>query len=247
MGIHVIIPARYDSARFRGKLLADLGGKPVLQWTYEAALQWSAADSVWVAAADERIAAAVRNFGGKVFLSKEKHESGTERCAEAAVALGLTEDIIVNLQGDEPFVRSRQMQDLVQALSEEADLSSLCCPLLNHADLVDPNCVKVVMSRSGRALYFSRAPIPHQRDVEHAQHHLPKGCCYKHIGLYAFRAGVLPQLAALQPTLLERVEKLEQLRWLQHGFRIQMAEAEEDTIGIDTEEDLAKARALLHA
>ncbi len=245
MAVHVIIPARYASSRFPGKLLADLGGKPVLQWTYEAAVQWSEADSVWVAAADERIAEAVKAFGGRVFLSEQNHESGTERCAEAAVALGLEGETIVNLQGDEPFVRSRQMQLLLQALAGTADIASLCCPLLELDELLNPHCVKVVMSRSGRALYFSRAPIPHRREDAGNSACLPKGCCYKHLGLYAFRPGILPQLADLPPTPLERAEKLEQLRWLQHGFSIQMAETEEASIGIDTEGDLAKARKLI--
>ncbi len=251
--IYIIIPARYASSRFPGKLLADLHGKPVLQWVYECAARTSSVQGVWVAAADEQIAEAVRAFGGRVFLSREEHQSGTDRCAEAAQALGLEEGIIINLQADEPFVRSRQIEQLVQALQGGAPIATLCYPLAEDHLFRDANCVKVVCDLQGYALYFSRAPIPHRRDASARAEaspsavtagSLPPMPC-KHLGIYGFAPGVLPRLAALPPTPLEELEKLEQLRWLQHGFRIQVLQSETDSLGIDTEEDLQRARAAM--
>ncbi len=241
MAVHIIIPARYASSRFPGKLLAKLDGRPVLQWVYEAALQVPEAEAVWIAAADEQIARAVRAFGGRVFMSRGEHENGTERCAEAAKTLGLNGEIIVNLQGDEPFVRSRQISGLVQALQAGADIASLYHPIRQAGQLHDPNCVKVVLDVQGRALYFSRAPVPFPRDASGDGQHLPKGSYYKHLGMYAFAPGILAKAAALPATDLEQIEKLEQLRWLQHGLRIQMIESETDAPGIDTEADLLHA------
>ncbi len=248
--INIIIPARYASSRFPGKLLADLHGKPVLQWVYESAVRTPCVQGVWVAAADEQIAEAVRAFGGRVFLSRKEHQSGTDRCAEAAQVLGLDEGILINLQADEPFVRSRQIEQLAQALQAGAPIATLCYPLAETHLFQDPNCVKVVCDLQGYALYFSRAAIPHRRDAA-AQTALssapaagssPAMPC-KHLGIYGFRPGILPRLAALPPTPLEELEKLEQLRWLQHGFRIQVLQSETDSPGIDTEEDLQRARA----
>ncbi len=250
MSFHVIIPARYASSRLPAKPLLDIGGKPMLQHVYEQAQQ-SGAASVTVATDDERIEAAVTAFGGAVCMTAEHHQSGTERLAEAASLLGLKgEDIVVNLQGDEPLMPPRLLKQVAQLLEGDhgADMSTLCTRIHTSAELFDPHVVKVVMDQQGNALYFSRAVIPWDRDAfAVTTEELPEQAVhYRHLGLYAYRVGFLEEYVSKAPCELERMESLEQLRVLWHGGRIQVAEAEEvPGPGVDTIEDLERVRSLI--
>lgn len=204
-------------------------------------------ERVVVATDDERIVDCVRGFGGEVVLTSSTHRSGTDRVIEAYQRIGRGEQIIVNLQGDEPFVRPEQMQTLISAFDDQsceiATLAEAYPANTSDEQLIDPNNVKLVRSASGLALYFSRSVIPHLRGVagEYCRHHQ----YYKHIGLYAFRADVLPLLSSLPTSSLEGAESLEQLRWLEAGYRIRVMDTERSTIGIDTPEDLARAEEFL--
>ncbi len=250
MSFHVIIPARYASTRLPAKPLLDIGGKPMLQHVYERA-QESGAASVTVATDDARIEDAVRGFGGAVCLTAAHHQSGTERLAEAAAKLGLSgEDIIVNLQGDEPLMPPRLLAQVAQILDGDdgADMSTLCTRIHTAAELFDPHVVKVVMDSLGNALYFSRAVIPWDRDAfAVTTEELPEQAIhFRHLGLYAYRVGFLEEYVTRASCELERMESLEQLRVLWHGGRIHVAEAEEiPGPGVDTSEDLEHVRALL--
>ena len=250
MGFHVIIPARYASSRLPGKPLLDIGGKPMLQHVCERALE-SGAASVTVATDDQRIADAAATFDIPVCITGEHHSSGTERLAEAAGQLGLADDaVVVNLQGDEPLMPPgllRQVADLLQG-DHGADMSTLCTRIHTAAELFDPHVVKVVTDSSGKALYFSRAVIPWDRDAfavttealpEQAEH-------YRHLGLYAYRVGFLKRYVTLEACPLERMESLEQLRVLWHGGHIHVGEALElPGPGVDTAADLERVRGLL--
>jgi len=250
LSFHVIIPARYASTRLPAKPLLDIGGKPMLQHVYERA-QRSGAASVTVATDDARIEAAVMAFGGAVCLTSAHHQSGTERLAEAATQLGLKgDDIVVNLQGDEPLMPPKLLRQVAQILEGDhgADMSTLCTRIHTAAELFDPHVVKVVMDRQGNALYFSRAVIPWDRDAfAVTTEELPeKAIHYRHLGLYAYRVGFLEEYVTKSACDLERMESLEQLRVLWHGGRIHVAEAEEmPGPGVDTAEDLERVRALL--
>ncbi len=241
----VVIPARYASTRFPGKPLVLLGGKPMLQWVYENATR-SGAREVVVATDDARIAAAARAFGAPVAMTSASHESGTDRIAEAAANAGWgPEDIVVNLQGDEPSLPPALLRQVAGLLEEDpgAAIATLATPVRSLAEYLDPNAVKVVAGEDGRALYFSRAPIPWHRDgapgggPDHAG-------ARRHIGLYAYRVGALQRLAALPVAALEAAEKLEQLRALANGLAIRVADAiERPGQDINTPEDLARAAA----
>lgn len=250
MDFHVIIPARYASTRLPAKLLLDICGKPMLQHVYELA-QNSGAASVTVATDDERIEAVVSSFGGKVCMTAVHHETGTDRLAEAASQLELKkDDIVVNLQGDEPLMPPRLLKQVAQLLNGEqgADMSTLCTRIHTAAELFDPHVVKVVMDQQGKALYFSRAVIPWDRDAfAVTTEELPEQAVhYRHLGLYAYRVGFLEEYVSKAPCELERMESLEQLRVLWHGGRIQVAEAEEvPGPGVDTIEDLERVRSLI--
>lgn len=250
MSFHVIIPARYASTRLPAKPLLDICGKPMLQHVYERAWQ-SGATSVTVATDDPRIEAAVTDFGGAVRMTAAHHQSGTERLAEAAALLGLRgEDIVVNLQGDEPLMPPRLLKQVARILDGDhgADMSTLCTRIHTSAELFDPHVVKVVMDRRGNALYFSRAVIPWDRDAfAVTTEELPeKAIHFRHLGLYAYRVGFLEEYVTKTACDLERMESLEQLRVLWHGGRIHVAEAEEvPGPGVDTAEDLNRVRALL--
>jgi 3-deoxy-manno-octulosonate cytidylyltransferase (CMP-KDO synthetase) len=239
----VVIPARYASTRFPGKPLVLLAGKPMLQWVYENAAR-SGAREVLVATDDARIAAAARAFGAPVAMTSASHESGTDRIAEAAATAGWgAEDIVVNLQGDEPLLPPallRQVAGLLEA-DPGAGIATLATPVRSLAEYLDPNAVKVVAGEDGRALYFSRAPIPWHRDTA------PGGApdhagARRHIGLYAYRVGALQRLAALPAAALEMAEKLEQLRALANGLAIRVADAiERPGQDVNTPADLARA------
>jgi 3-deoxy-manno-octulosonate cytidylyltransferase (CMP-KDO synthetase) len=244
-----IIPARYASTRLEGKVLLDIAGKPMIQHVYERASQSSALSQVLVATDDERIVEAVRKFKGRAQLTSPHHLSGTDRVAEVAAQLGA--DIIVNIQGDEPLISSRMIEDTVIPLMKDSDvqMSTLCRRITEAREAFDPNVVKVVMDQEGFALYFSRSPIPFHRDLWKGIGSFPERTgaplCYKHFGLYAYRRDFLLRFSALPPSPLERIEQLEQLRALENGFRIRVVETNDETVGVDTEQDLERVRAIL--
>lgn len=238
-----IIPARYASTRFPGKPLADIGGKTMIQRVYEQASQ--CLSSVVVATDDERICTAVTGFGGQVVMTSLHHRSGTDRCAEALELYesktGQTFDVVVNIQGDEPFIRPEQLRQAMECFTDEAcQIATLVKQGASVEDVLNPNKVKAVLTRAGYALYFSRSPIPYVRGAdskEWAESH-PYNL---HIGLYAYRTQTLKEITRLAPSPLEIAESLEQNRWLENGYRIRAALTEYESIGIDTPEDLEKA------
>jgi 3-deoxy-manno-octulosonate cytidylyltransferase (CMP-KDO synthetase) len=243
LNIAGIVPARYASSRFPGKPLALIGDKPMIRLVYDQAAK--ALDQVYVATDDERIFQAVRNFGGKVIMTSPEHRSGTDRCAEAAEKLrlqGLNIDVIVNIQGDEPFIRPEQINILSECFNDdELGIATLVRKVRQDEDISDPNQPKVVLDREGYALYFSRAAIPYIRDYE-IKEWPSKNIYFKHIGLYAYRSEILDQITKLPYGMLEMAESLEQNRWLENGFRIKTALTSWESIAIDTPHDLEKAR-----
>ena len=246
MRVLAIIPARYASTRFPGKPLAQLGGKPIVQRVYEQVKK--VVERVVVATDDERIFDAVVSFGGEVVMTSPNHKSGTDRCAEAYEKLGYEADIIINVQGDEPFIATEQIEALVKCFENKAiDIATLVKPFSAEGGieaLENPNSPKVVMNGANEAIYFSRSVVPYLRDVERSEW-LKRHTFYKHIGIYAFRTEILRQVTALPQSTLELSESLEQLRWLENGYRIRVGISQMETIGIDTPEDLAKAEAYL--
>lgn len=236
-----IIPARYASTRFEGKPLAVLGGKPVIQRVYE---QVSAVTDAVVATDDERIFKAVEDFGGRVVMTSPDHKSGTDRCWEAYCNSGVEYDVIVNVQGDEPFIRRSQIEAIEKCFDDPAtDIATLVRPFSEEEGLEaleNPNSPKVVLDSEQRAIYFSRSVIPYLRGVDRSEW-LKRHTFYKHIGMYAFRTEVLKRITALPQSTLEKAESLEQLRWLENGYRIGVGITDAETIGIDTPEDLKKA------
>lgn len=237
-----IIPARYASSRFPGKLLADLNGQSILQRVHAQAQKANRLDEVIIATDDERILAHAQSFGANAVMTRADHVSGTDRCAE--VAEGLPEDsIIVNIQGDEPFIAPEQINLVARPLarSNRVFVSTLAKKITDPAALHNPNTVKVIMGDQGKALYFSRSALPHRRGIEPGDW-LQHGTYYKHIGLYAFPAPLLKELAQLPPSTYEQAEALEQLRWLEAGHTIQVTVTKQETIGIDTPADLEEAR-----
>ena len=241
-----IIPARYASTRFPAKPLALLGGKPVVQRVYEQVRK--VLPDVVVATDDERIFQAVERFGGRAIMTREDHKSGTDRCFEAYQKIGEDYDVVINVQGDEPFIQPEQIRTL-QACFEDAttQIATLVKPF-TEADgleaLLNPNSPKVVVSDDGRAIYFSRSVIPFLRGAE-KQEWLSRHSYYKHIGLYAYRVDVLSEITKLPQSTLEKAESLEQLRWIDNGYVIKVGETQVETIGIDTPEDLERAELFL--
>lgn len=238
-----IIPARYASTRFPGKPLADMKGKPMIQRVYEQVKD--TVDAVCVATDDSRIEAAVKAFGGNVVMTSEKHRSGTDRVYEAFVKVGTGCDVVVNIQGDEPFIRPEQIETLKACFADEStEIATLVKPFRPDDDfettLFNPNSPKVVVNKRGEAMYFSRSVIPYVRGRDYREW-LPCHTYYKHIGLYAYRADTLREITSLPQSPLEIAESLEQLRWLENGYRIKVGITQQETIGIDTPEDLAKA------
>ena len=220
-----IIPARYASSRFPGKPLVDIGGKPMIQRVYEQVA--SVLDEVYVATDDSRIYQAVEAFGGCVLMTSDQHRSGTDRCAEAMSQLSSQDfDVVINIQGDEPFVDASQLQALMSCFdSPDTQIATLVKPFSEkdgYEALANPNSPKVVLNQAGEALYFSRSILPFLRGIPQEEY-LQRHTFYKHIGIYAYRKEILPQLASLAPMTLEKAESLEQLRWLEHGYRIRTA------------------------
>ncbi|MCC8035325.1 MAG: 3-deoxy-manno-octulosonate cytidylyltransferase [Rikenellaceae bacterium] len=241
MNILALIPARYSSTRFPGKPLAMIGGRPMIRHVYERAGRLFS--DIFVATDDLRIAREVSAFGGKWIMTGDYHQSGTDRCAEAldkAEAItGKKYDVVVNIQGDEPFISSSHLESLVALFDDPlTEIGTLVRRFGPGEDFFDPNCVKVVLSRGGSALYFSRLPIPYIREKGSSAGQTV--VFYKHIGLYAYRAGVLRTITALAQGMLERAESLEQLRWLENGFRIDTALVHGETLAVDTPEDLER-------
>lgn len=241
-----IIPARYASTRLEGKVLLDIAGKPMIQHVYERSSQSTLLAEVYVATDDPRILSAVERFGGKAHLTSPLHPSGTDRVAELAAKLEA--DIVVNIQGDEPLISPQMIESAILPLlgDSSVQMSTLCRRITDPQEVFDPNVVKVVQNREGFALYFSRSPIPFHRDLwkgSGASIEYGGGVvCYKHFGLYAYRKDFLLRFSGLKPTPLERIEQLEQLRALENGYEIKVVESEEETIGVDTEQDLERVR-----
>lgn len=238
-----IIPARYASTRFPGKPLAMLGGKAVIQRVYEQVKDCF--DDLYVATDDARIADCVKSFGGKVVMTSEACNNGTERCLDAYRNLGIECDVIVNIQGDEPFIQQKQVEALISCFdSPETDIATLVKPFEKEDGLERlecPNSPKVVMNTNGFAIYFSRSVIPYLRGVE-KEEWLDKHVFYKHLGIYAYRVDVLEKITTLEQSPMEKAESLEQLRWLENGYKIRVGVTDIETVGIDTPEDLERAR-----
>jgi len=237
----VVIPARYGSTRLAGKPLISLAGKPMIQRVYERAKMAQRAERVIVATDDERILKAVEEFGGEARMTRTEHRTGTERIAE--VAAREEGDVFVNVQGDEPLLDPGTIDVAVDALMEEpqASISTVATAIKTPGDIMDPNVVKTVLDFDGNALYFSRAPIPWVRDTASKiqVRHL------KHLGLYVFQREALLEYATLPQGELERIEQLEQLRWMENGWKIRVAEVEHDAVSVDVPEDVARVEKLL--
>jgi 3-deoxy-manno-octulosonate cytidylyltransferase (CMP-KDO synthetase) len=239
-----IIPARYASTRFPAKPLADIAGMSMVQRVYTQASLSAKLNKVVVATDDQRIFDHVTSFGGTVCMTSADHVSGTDRCFEALSAQNEKYDYVINIQGDEPFIAPEQIDLLAWLLDGETQLATLAKKITEQEVLFNPNIVKLVKNVNNEALYFSRSTIPHIRNI-HEREWLSKHSFFKHIGLYAYRSDILGMITKLPVSTLERAESLEQLRWLEHGFHIKVAETERETIGVDTPEDLEKAIAFM--
>ena len=238
-----IIPARYASTRFPGKPLAMLGGKTVIRRVYEQAVQ--VLDEVYVATDDERISKAVADFGGRAVMTRADHKSGTDRIEEAAEQIGTDADIIINIQGDEPFVQGSQIETLKHLFDDgTTQIGTLGKRFETMEEVMNPNSPKIATDLNGRALYFSRSVIPYVRGVEQSEW-LSRFPYLKHLGLYAYRRDVLAEVTRLPQSPLELAESLEQLRWLENGYCIRVGLTDVETVGIDTPEDLQRAEAFL--
>jgi len=242
MSVVAIIPARYASTRFPGKPLVDIAGKPMIQHVYERTLQASTVKRVIIATDDQRIYDAVIAFGGEAQMTRDDHPSGTDRLAE--VAARIDAELVVNVQGDEPLIDPQMIDAAVAPLVADAsiEMGTLCTALTDQAEYASPNVVKVVADRAGFALYFSRSPIPCGRDL--AAGAIPPGAA-KHVGLYVYRRDFLLTYPILPETPLEQLEKLEQLRALEHGHRIRVVATDKTSIGVDVPEDVDKVLAAL--
>lgn len=248
MSVTAVIPARYASTRFPGKPLADLLGKPMIQWVYERTKLAGNVDRVVVATDDVRIFEAVQEFGGEAVMTREDHPTGTDRLAEVAVSLDT--DLIVNVQGDEPLIDPRMIELAVEPLLTDISIpmGTLKTPIRFEEEFFNPNVVKVVCDLQGFALYFSRAPIPHPRDFSHEiSTRLSELSAFKHIGLYVYRRDFLLQYPQMPASPLEGLEKLEQLRALEQGHRIKVVSTDLVSHGVDTPEDLERVRRILES
>ncbi|MBM6993437.1 MAG: 3-deoxy-manno-octulosonate cytidylyltransferase [Prevotella sp.] len=239
MKIIAIIPARFASTRFPGKPLALLSGKPVIRHVYEK-VSGLIADT-WVATDDERIYQAVRQFGGKAVMTRTDHKSGTDRIQEAVTTIQSDADVVVNIQGDEPFIHTSQIQTVCQLFDDpQTQIATIGKPFSDMQGVDNPNSPKIVTDKRGFALYFSRSVIPFVRGKDHLEwmKHYP---FLKHLGIYAYRREVLAEITQLPQSSLEMAESLEQLRWLENGYRIKVGLTDVETIGIDTPDDLRRA------
>ena len=239
----IIVPARLASSRFPRKLLHKVHGKPIILWTAERVRSEAPEFPLYFAVDDVELEDCLKNAGFDVVMTRVDHPSGTDRLAEANALIGAS--AVINVQGDEPLVTGEQIRALAAGLREGIALSTLAIPFGRVEDFKNPNQVKVVRDRSGAALYFSRSPIPFARGVDVTDQWLSENTCYRHLGLYAYDADFLARFSALEPGYLETVEKLEQLRAMEHGYRIHVGITDQQTIGIDTPEDSAKFEAFL--
>ncbi len=241
-----IIPARFQSTRFPGKPLALINDKPMIRWVYENVAK--ALPHVWVATDDDRIAGAVEKFGGNVIKTMSSHKSGTDRCAEAAALLAEKHDfdVVINVQGDEPFVSPEQIEQLKSCFTEEIKIATLVKKIETTEELFNQNRPKVVLDNQHNALYFSRSPIPFVRGEEE-NYWLRVNTFWAHVGMYAYKKEVLSEITKLEHTRLEMAESLEQLRWLESGYKIKTAVTNYQSIGIDTPEDLETAVKILNS
>jgi 3-deoxy-manno-octulosonate cytidylyltransferase (CMP-KDO synthetase) len=237
MSVAIIIPSRYASTRLSAKSLADLNGKPLFMWVYEACKKVKNVNQVILATDHQLVFNEAKAQKAHVLMTSDTHQSGTDRCAE--VASHLSEDYVINVQGDEPFISPELLEHMIEHLASHPhiDILTLYHALHEENDIKDPSKVKLVKDKNGRILYFSRSVIPYQRSEN-------KGDYFKHIGIYAFRREVLMQVAELPQSNLEKTEGLEQLRWIENGFSIYGLETREAPLGIDTKEDLEKARVI---
>ncbi len=246
MKIVAIIPARYASSRYPGKPLADMDGKPMIRRVYEQVEK--VLKEVWVATDDRRILDTVSAFGGKAVLTSPAHKSGTDRCREALERVGGAFDVVLNIQGDEPFIHPEQIRTLVDCFdSSDVQIATLVKPFRQEDGfeaLFNPASPKVVLNNRSEAVYFSRSVIPYVRDAHHSEW-LDRHVFYKHIGVYGYRADVLRRITQLPQSPLEKAESLEQLRWIENGFTIKAGITARETIGIDTPQDMEKALAFL--
>ncbi len=235
--IHIIgvIPARYASTRFPGKPLIDIGGKSMIQRVYEQCVKTSILSDVIVATDDQRIAEHVVAFGGKVMMTADTHQSGTDRCAEVVLKYDGKCDAVINIQGDEPFIDPKQIELLASAFNDEStQIATLIKKISSEEEVRNPNVVKVIANKYNQAIYFSRSPIPYRRNpgVEITY--------FKHVGIYGYRKQILAEITQLSLSNLEQAESLEQLRWVENGYKIILKETDMETIAIDSPDDLAQ-------
>lgn len=234
-----IIPSRYGSTRFPAKALADINGKTMVERVYEQACKATSLTEVVVATDHEKIFSHVQSIGGKVVMTKESHPSGTDRCAEVLNNMTENYDFVINIQGDEPFIKPEQINLLASVLSDDVELATLVIETQKDDEIFNPNTVKVAVNSNSEALYFSRSPIPFVRNFpqnEWTKHHK----FYRHVGIYAYRTDILHKITMLQPSGLEQTESLEQLRWLENGYKIKVQKTPFDSHGIDTPQDLQR-------
>ena len=240
-----IIPARYASTRFPGKPLVDIGGKTMIQRVYDQVSK--ELDDVYVATDDQRIFDNVRSFGGKVIMTSDAHRSGTDRCYEAFTKLDDWFDVVINVQGDEPFIQPEQIEALKNCFADDETQIATLVKKITDKDgvevLFNPNSPKVVIDKQNNALYFSRSPIPYKRGSDE-KNWMAEHDYYKHVGVYAYRSEVLSQIVQMPPSKLELAESLEQLRWLENGLKIKAGFTDVETVGIDTPEDLEKIKGM---
>jgi len=244
MNFIAVIPARYASTRFPGKPLININGKTMVHNVYNQAKK--VFSDVYVATDDERIFNSVIDFGGKAVMTKRKHKSGTDRCSEAIKKIETIEnrtwDVVINVQGDEPFIKTEQLLEIKKCFKQKKNqIATLVKPINNKDDIFNPNKPKVVINHKNEAVYFSRSPIPFLRGVSENKW-VSKHLYYKHIGLYAYRTDVLHEITKLQASSLEKAESLEQLRWIENGYKIKVAFTEHESISIDTPKDIEKIR-----
>ncbi|HEY0742955.1 MAG TPA: 3-deoxy-manno-octulosonate cytidylyltransferase [Chryseosolibacter sp.] len=242
-----IIPARYASTRFPGKPLVDIAGKTMIQRVYEQAKKCSSLSDVVVATDDERILAVVEKFGGTACMTASSHPSGTDRCAEVVTTMSLQADAVINIQGDEPFIDPKQIDLICKCFDDHrTELATLIKKISSSEVLFNPNSPKVIVDSDQFAIYFSRHAIPYLRGVEQKEW-LDRHTFYQHIGIYGYRVDILKKITKLAPSSLEKAESLEQLRWLENGYKIKTAITSGDTVAIDTPEDLEKVLKTLTA
>jgi 3-deoxy-manno-octulosonate cytidylyltransferase (CMP-KDO synthetase) len=239
MQILGIIPARFGSTRFPAKALANIQGKPMVQWVYENASKAQGLSDLIIATDHPLIEQAVAEFGGKVVMTKVEHPSGTDRAFEALVNYGQTADYVVNIQGDEPFIHHQQIDELIALLNGQTQLATLVKPITDSELLFSANTAKVVLNQWEEAIYFSRNPIPYLRNFP-KEKWVEAHTYYKHIGIYAYRTDILEAITQLKQGTLEQAESLEQLRWIENGYTIRVGKTQYESLSVDTPEDLEK-------